>query len=72
MEGYILYRKEGKTALVLTAEDDDELHYLLSKLHRSRKGWLKDFAAGLLEDFFDKTAQTDLEPPVRKISSKTN
>lgn len=67
MEGYLLYRKEGRTAIVLTAEDDDELHYLLSKLYRSRKGWLKDFAAELLEDFFNKSAGVDLEPEVKIV-----
>lgn len=69
MEGYLLYRKEGKTAIVLTTEDDDELHYLLSKLHRSRKSWLKDFAGQLLEDFFEKTTQGYTEPPVKIIKS---
>ena len=44
MQGYLLYRKEGHTAIVLIAEDDDELHYVLSKLHRSRVRWLKQFA----------------------------
>lgn len=72
MEGYLLYRKEGKTAIVLTSEDDDELHYLLNKLYRSRKGWLKDFAGQLLEDFFEKTTQVEAEPPVKIINSDPN
>jgi hypothetical protein len=55
MNGYMLYRKEGHTALVLIAENDDELHYVLSKLHRSRVKWLKEFTRNLLKEFFEET-----------------
>lgn len=55
MEGYILYRKEGRTALVLIHEDDDELHYVLRKLYRSRDKALKKFAEELLEQYFKET-----------------
>ena len=42
MQGYLLYRKEGHTAIVLIAEDDDELHYVLSKRndYMSKLSWL--------------------------------
>lgn len=59
MEGYLLYRKEGHTAIVLIAENDDELHYVLAKLHRSRIKWLKEFAKNLLEEYFIKTNEKD-------------
>lgn len=55
MEGYLLYRKEGRTALVLIHEDDDELYYVLRKLYRSRDKVLKNFAADLLEEYFKET-----------------
>lgn len=55
MEGYILYRREGRTALVLIHEDDDELHYVLSKLYRSRNKRLKNFAKNLIEEYFTET-----------------
>lgn len=67
MEGYLLYRKEGKTSIVLTCEDDDELSYLLSKLERSRVKWLKAFAKGLIEDFFSKSNGEEACPPVTTV-----
>jgi hypothetical protein len=67
MEGYLLYRKEGKTAIVLTCEDDDELSYLLSKLERSRVKWLKEFARGLIKDFFAKSNEDEACPPVTVV-----
>lgn len=67
MDGYILYRKEGETCLVLKCEDDDELSYLLRKLERSRVSWLKQFARELLTDFFEKTNSDDPEPPVHEV-----
>lgn len=70
MEGYLLYRKEGKTAVVIIAEDDDELSYLLRKLHRSRVKWLKDFAGKLLEDFFTKSHSEEPEPPVTVVTNE--
>lgn len=69
MEGYLLYRKEGKTAVVLTCEDDDELIYLLRKLERSRLQWLKQFAAGLIADFFEKSNGVESCPPVTVVKS---
>lgn len=56
MQGYMLFRREeeGHTAIVLIAEDDDELHYVLAKLHRSRNKGLKSFAKGLLTEFFEQ------------------
>ena len=70
MNGYLLYRKEGQTCLVITCEDDDELSYLLSKLERSRVQWLKGFAKELLADFFEKSASEDQCPPVRHVSTR--
>lgn len=70
MEGYLLYRKEGRTAIVLTCEDDDELSYLLRKLERSRVKWLKSFARGLIEDFFEKSHSGESTPPVRIVRTK--
>jgi len=70
MEGYLLYRKEGRTAIVLTCEDDDELAYLLRKLERSRVKWLKQFAKGLLADFFEKSSSGESTPPVRVVRTK--
>jgi hypothetical protein len=67
MEGYLLYRKEGKTSIVLTCEDDDELSYLLRKLERSRVKWLKAFAKGLIEDFFAKSNGEEVCPPVTTV-----
>lgn len=67
MEGYLLYRKEGRTSIVLTCDDDDELSYLLRKLERSRVQWLKAFARGLLEDFFAKTNGAEVCPPVTVV-----
>ena len=67
MEGYLLYRKEGKTSIVLTCEDDDELSYLLSKLERSRVKWLKAFAKELIQDFFAKSNSEEAEPPVTVV-----
>jgi hypothetical protein len=69
MEGYLLYRKEDKTSIVLTCEDDDELHYLLRKLERSRVKWLKVFAKELLTDFFEKSNGVEPCPPVRTVRS---
>ena len=70
MEGYLLYRKEGRTSIVLTCEDDDELSYLLSKLERSRVKWLKEFASNLMRDFFAKSSGELDCPPVTVV--KTN
>ena len=71
MNGYLLYRKEGKTCLVIEAEDDDELHYLLSKLERSRVKWLKEFAKELLADFFEKIHGDDPIPPVHEVRTRS-
>lgn len=54
MQGYMLYRKEGHTAVVLIAEDDDELFYLLNKLKRSRERFLKEFSGELIEQYFEE------------------
>jgi hypothetical protein len=70
MEGYVLYRKEGKTALVLSCDDDDELFYLLSKLERTRVKWLKAFAKELIVDFFQKISGEDSEPQVKTVSTR--
>lgn len=59
MDGYMLYRREGHTAIVLITEDDDELHYVLSKLHRTRVKWLKAFAQNLLTEYFKKTNEKE-------------
>lgn len=59
MEGYLLYRKEGHTAIVLIAENDDELHYVLSKLHRTRVKWLKEFTKNLLIEYFQKSNEEE-------------
>lgn len=73
MEGYQLYRKEGRTAVVLICEDDDELYYLLNKLRKGRGPKpLKQFADRMVEDFFDKSTRDDPEPPVDTISSGDN
>lgn len=72
MEGYLLYRKEGRTAIVLTCEDDDELSYLLSKLERTRVKWLKAFAKGLIQDFFAKSSSGEECPPVTVVTSSTS
>jgi hypothetical protein len=69
VKGYILYRKDGETALVLQCQDDDELHYLLSKLHRTRNRWLKSFAGKLLQDFFEKSNSAEVAPPVQEVQS---
>lgn len=71
MNGYLLYRKEGKTCVVLECEDDDELSYLLRKLERSRVLWLKSFAKELLADFFEKSVSEDSCPPVKIVHKKT-
>jgi hypothetical protein len=42
--------------VVIQCEDDDELSYLLRKLERSRVKWLRQFAKGLLSDFFEKSS----------------
>jgi hypothetical protein len=55
--------------VVLTCEDDDELMYLLRKLERSRVQWLKNFAKGLIVDFFEKDAGAESCPPVKTIRS---
>ena len=52
MDGYMLYRKEGHTAVVLIAEDDQELFYLVSKLAKTRNKGLKTLAQTLQEEFF--------------------
>lgn len=69
MKGYLLYRKDGETSVVLTCEDDDELSYLLRKLARTRVSWLKRFANELLPDFFEKSNGTESVPPVKEINS---
>lgn len=69
MNGYILYRKDGKTCLVLNTENDDELHYLLSKLERTRNKWLRRFARELLKDFFEKSNGGEVAPPVHIVQS---
>ena len=69
MQGYLLYRKQGKTSIVLTCEDDDELSYLLGKLERSRVKWLKSFAKGLIEDFFAKSNGVEICPPVTVVQT---
>lgn len=71
MKGYLLYRKEGETALVIQCQDDDELFYLLSKLERTRVKWLRSFAKGLLKDFFEKSYGCEIAPPVHVQSSNT-
>lgn len=70
MDGYLLYRKDGETCVVLKTEDDDELVYLLRKLERSRVKWLRSFAEGLLKDFFAESTSGELEPPVVTQSTK--
>jgi hypothetical protein len=57
MDGYMLYRKDGRTALVLLCEDDDELYYTVSKLHRSRNKGMKEFAQRLLEQYFLESSE---------------
>lgn len=69
MNGYLLYRKEGQTCIVLTCEDDDECIYLLRKLERSRVKWLKSFAQKLMEDFFAKSSAVEPNPPVTIVTS---
>lgn len=69
MNGYLLYRKDGETALVLKCQDDDELFYLLSKLERTRVKWLKRFAKELLKDFFEKSNGDEVAPPVHIVQS---
>jgi hypothetical protein len=69
MNGYILYRKDQKTCLVLSTDSDDELYYLLNKLYRSRDLWLKQFAKELLADFFEKSNGDEVAPPVRVVQS---
>lgn len=61
MNGYMLFRREEEehTAIVLIAENDDELHYVLSKLHRTRVKWLKEFTKRLIEEFFEKTNEEE-------------
>lgn len=70
MNGYLLYRRDGETALVIKCQDDDELAYLLRKLERSRVKWLKQFAKGLLADFFEKSSSGESTPPVRVVRTK--
>lgn len=69
MNGYILYRKDGQTALVIKCENDDELLYILRKLERTRVKWLKSFAKNLLVDFFEKTNSMEDIPSVHKVQS---
>lgn len=71
LNGYLLYRKDEETALVLKMEDDDELFYILRKLERTRVKWLRQFAKGLLEDFFEKSEGGVSCPPVKQINTKT-
>jgi hypothetical protein len=51
-DSYILYRKDGKTAVVLITENDDQLFYVLNKLQRTRDRELKKFAKNLIEEYF--------------------
>ena len=68
VEGYLLYRKEDKTCVVLTCEDDDETIYLLQKLGRSRVKSVKELADKLIVDFYELSNGEMVEPPahVRK------
>lgn len=69
MNGYLLYRKEGKTCIVLACENDDETIYVLRKLERSRVKWLKNFAAGLIAEFFEKSNGELAEPPAQIVTT---
>lgn len=69
MRGYLLYRKDEETSLVLTCENDDELLYLLRKMERTRVKWLKAFAQGLLTDFFSKAYGPELWPEAKEITT---
>lgn len=69
MNGYLLYRREGQTCIVLTCEDNDECIYLLRKLERSRVKWLKSFAQKLMEDFFAKSSAEEPNPQVTIVTS---
>lgn len=53
----------------MKTDDDDELFYLLNKLHRSRNKWLKSWAGELIKDFFEKTNGGEIAPPVRQVQS---
>lgn len=68
MNGYLLYRKDGRSAIVLNDMSDEEVYYVANKLHRTRNKWLKNFAGKLLEDFFAKSYGVDSTPPVTKIT----
>ena len=65
VEGYLLYRKEDKTCVVLTCEDDDETIYLLQKLGRSRVKSVKELADKLIVDFYELSNGEMVEPPAQ-------
>ncbi len=69
MNGYILFRKDGETAVVIKCENDDELLYLLRKLERTRVRWLRSFARKLLVDYFEKSNMVEEVPPVHVVQS---
>lgn len=45
----ILYRKNGRTALLLLTEDDDDLWYIINKLGRTRNKMLKRLTNSIKE-----------------------
>jgi hypothetical protein len=52
LNGYMLYRKHDKTAVVILCENDDELFYFLKKIGKSRFKVLKELSNDMMERFF--------------------